>query len=330
MLRLAPQNYARFVQANTFNSTYGGGESNVAISLSNFGLTSKYVTKLPNNDIGQAALNSLRSFGVDTSNIVRGGDRLGLYFLEKGASQRPSKVIYDRANSAIALSSIEDFDWDKIFEDADWFHLSGITPAISDNVSKICIEACKKAKEKGLVISFDLNYRAKLWTIESAQKTILELAPYIDVCIASVYDAKSIFNIEVIDTDYIDGKISPDGNQRIIKKLADEFGFKMVATTLRENISATFNNWSAMLYDGMNFYFSKVYNMNIIDRVGGGDSFAAGLIYSLLNKFSPQDTIEFSVAASCLKHSIEGDFNLVTVEEVKELASGDASGIVQR
>jgi len=330
MLRLAPNGYLRFVQADSFEATYGGGEANVAVSLSNFGLDAKFVTKLPKHEIGQAAVNSLRKYGVDTSGIVRGGDRVGIYYLEKGASQRPSKVIYDRAYSAIALASSKDFDWDKLFEGAEWFHFTGITPALSDNAADICVEACKKAKEKGIKVSFDLNYRKNLWSSEKANETITKLTQYIDVCIANEEDAEKVFGIKADNTDIAGGKLSHDGYRQVAEKLVAQYGFKLVATTLRESISASDNIWSAMLYDGNEFYFSKKYNVHIVDRVGGGDSFGAGLIYAQLNNFSYQDTIEFAVAASCLKHTIEGDFNLMSVNEVKALASGDASGRVQR
>ncbi len=330
MLRLAPNGYLRFVQADSFEATYGGGEANVAVSLSNFGIATKFITKLPAHEIGQAAVNSLRKYGVDTSGIASGGARVGIYYLEKGASQRPSKVIYDRAFSAIALAEPEDFDWDEIFKDVEWFHFTGITPALSDGVADICLEACKKAKEKGIRVSFDLNYRKNLWSSDKAQEVITKLTPYIDVCIANEEDAEKVFGIKANNTDITGGKISCDGYKQVAEKLVQKYGFKMVATTLRESISASDNNWSAMLYDGKEFYFSKKYNVHIVDRVGGGDSFGAGLIYSQLNNFSQQEAIEFAVAASCLKHTIEGDFNLMSVAEVKALAGGDASGRVQR
>ena len=330
MLRLAPEGYKRFVQADTFGATYGGGEANVAVALANFGVEAKFVTKLPNHEIGQAAVNSLRKLGVDTSDIVRGGDRVGIYYLEKGASQRPSKVIYDRANSSIALASKNDFNWDKIFDGIEWFHFTGITPALSDNVAEICLEACKKAKEKGITISFDLNYRKNLWSTKKANEVVTKLTPYIDVCIGNEEDADKVFGIKADDTDITGGKLNYDGYKHVAKELADKYGFKMVAITLRESISASDNNWAAMLYDGKEFNFSKKYSIRIVDRVGGGDSFGAGLIYSLLNNYAPSDSVEFAVAASCLKHTIEGDFNLVSVQEVNNLTRGDGSGRVQR
>ena len=330
MLRLAPEGYYRFVQAQSYGATYGGGEANVAVSLANYGLESSFVTKLPAHEIGQAGINSLRAFGVNTSDIVRGGNRVGIYFLEKGASQRASKVIYDRAGSSIAEASREDFDWDKILEGADWFHFTGITPALGDNVAEICMEACKKAKEKGITVSCDLNYRNKLWSKEKAGQVMGEMCKYVDVCIANEEDAGDVFGIKAENTDVTSGKVNREGYKDVAKQLADHFGFQKVAITLRESLSANDNNWAAMLYTDGNYYFSKKYTMHIVDRVGGGDSFGAGLIYACLNNMKAQDTIEFAVAASCLKHSIEGDFNQVSVEEVMKLAGGDASGRVQR
>lgn len=330
MLRLAPEGYYRFVQAEKYGATYGGGEANVSVSLANFGLDTAFVTKLPKHEIGQAGVNSLRRFGVDTSYIVRGGDRVGIYYLEKGASQRPSKVIYDRAGSAIATAKKEDFDWNKIFEDAEWFHFTGITPALGDEIAEICLEACKAAKAKGITVSCDLNYRNKLWSKEKAGEVMAKLCEYVDVCIANEEDANDVFGIKAKDTDVTTGKVNHEGYKDVAKQLADRFGFKKVAITLRGSISANDNNWAAMLYDGSDYYFSKNYLIHIVDRVGGGDSFGAGLIYSCINNFAPQETIEFAVAASCLKHSIEGDFNMVSVDEVKKLAGGDGSGRVQR
>ena len=330
MLRLAPEGYYRFVQANSFGATYGGGEANVAVSLANFGIDTAFVTKLPAHEIGQAAVNELRKFGVDTSRIVRGGNRIGIYFLEKGASQRPSKVIYDRAHSAIAEASPEDFDWNEIFQNADWFHFTGITPALNDTLAAICLEACKKAKELGLTVSCDLNYRNKLWSREKAGQVMSELCKYVDVCIANEEDAADVFGIRAANTDVTKGAVSHEGYKDVAKQLAGRFGFSKVAITLRESLSASDNNWAAMLYDGTEFYFSKKYAVHIVDRVGGGDSFGGGLIYACLNQYDPQSTIEFAAAASCLKHSVEGDMNMVSVSEVQKLASGDGSGRVQR
>ena len=330
MLRLAPEGYYRFVQATTFGATYGGGEANVAVSLANFGLDARFVTKLPKHDIGQAAVNALRQYGVDTGSIVRGGDRVGIYFLEKGASQRPSKVVYDRANSAIATATASDFDWDSIFEGVSWFHFTGITPALGDNVAAICAEACKAAKAKGVTISCDLNYRKNLWTREKAGQVMGGLMEYVDVCIANEEDASDVFGIKAENTDISGGKLNHEGYKSVAKQLADRFGFSKVAITLRSSISANDNDWAAMLFDGSEYFFSKSYHVHIVDRVGGGDSFGAGLIYSMLNDKAPQDALEFAVAASCLKHSIEGDLNQVSVDEVSKLAGGDGSGRVQR
>lgn len=330
MLRLAPEGYTRFVQAEAFGATYGGGEANVAVSLSNYGMDAAFVTKLPAHDIGQAAVNSLRRFGVDTSKIVRGGQRVGIYFLEKGASQRPSKVIYDRAGSSVATAVKADFDWNSIFGGADWFHFTGITPALGGNVAEICLEACKAAKAKNLTVSCDLNYRKNLWSREEAGRTMSGLMQYVDVCIANEEDAADVFGIKAENTDVSAGKVNHEGYREVAKKLADRFGFKKVAITLRGSVSANDNNWAAMLYDGENYYFSRNYLIHIVDRVGGGDSFGAGLIYSMLSGYDNQAALEFAVAASCLKHTIEGDFNQVSVSEVQKLAGGDASGRVQR
>lgn len=330
MLRLAPEGYYRFIQAESFGATYGGGEANVAVSLANYGFDARFVTKLPQHDIGQAAVNSLRRYGVDTSDIVRGGQRVGIYFLEKGASSRPSKVIYDRANSAIAGASRADFDWKKIFAGAQWFHFTGITPALNDEVAAICVEACKAAHAAGLTISCDLNYRNKLWSKQKASEVMAQLCEYVDVCIANEEDAADVFGIKAADTDVTSGVVNHDGYKVVAKQLADRFGFSKVAITLRESISANDNNWSAMLFEGGEYYFSKKYPMHIVDRVGGGDSFGGGLIAASLSGYGSQESIEFAVAASCLKHSIEGDFNQVSMEEVAKLAGGDASGRVQR
>lgn len=330
MIRLQPYNYERFVQADHLEFTFGGGEANVAVSLANFGIDAAYVTKLPAHAIGQAAVNSLRRYGVDTSMIVRGGDRVGIYFNEKGASQRPSVCIYDRAHSAIAEASASDFNWDRIFEGAEWFHFTGITPALGPNLVEICREACKAAKARGVKISCDLNYRGKLWTRAQAREAMTDLCHYVDVCISNEEDAKDVFGIEAEATDITSGELNKEGYKSVARQLMDRFGFKMVAITLRESKSAFDNDWSAMLYDGENYCFSKLYHLHIVDRIGGGDSFGAGLIYSLLNGYSTQGAVEFAVAASALKHSIEGDYNMVTVAEVEKLAGGDGSGRVQR
>ena len=330
MLRLAPENYLRFVQSEKYEATFGGAEANVAVSLSNYGTDVAFVSKLPEHEIGQSAVNSLRKFGVDTSLITRGGDRVGIYYCEKGASQRPSKVIYDRAYSAISQAKQSDFNWNKIFKNATWFHFTGITPALSDNMANITLKAVKAAKEKGITISCDLNFRKKLWSKEKANAVMTEICKYVDYCIANEEDAKDVFGIEADNTDINTGKLDRNGYISVAKKLTDKFNFKGVAITLRESLSANDNNWSAMLYTNGQAYFSKKYAMHIVDRVGGGDSFGAGLIYSLINNYDNQKAIEFAVAASCLKHSIEGDYNMVSVKEVETLANGNASGRVQR
>ena len=331
MLRLAPEGFGRFVQADSFMATYGGGEANVAVSLANFGIPVSYITKLPKNEIGQSAINSLRQYGIDTSNIILGGDRMGIYFLEKGANQRPSKVIYDRARSAIATAKSEDFNWNDYFKTATWFHFTGITPALSQSCADICLEACKTAKEHNITISCDLNYRKNLWTKDNANKTMTKLMPYVDVLIANEEDAADIFNIYASETDIDKGKLNHIAYIDVAKNLYEKFNFKYIAITMRESFSASHNNWSACLYTNETAYFSKTYEIkNIVDRVGGGDSFGAGLIYGLSNNMSVQDTLEFATAASALKHSIEGDFNMVNINEVKTLMSGNASGRVQR
>ena len=332
MIRLQPYNYERFVQADHLEFTFGGGEANVAVSLANYGDEAVFVTKLPAHAIGQAAVNSLRRYGVDTSKIVRGGERVGIYFNEKGASQRPSVCIYDRAHSAIQECSPSDFDWDAIFEGVDWFHFTGITPALGENLVTACEEACKAAKARGVKISCDLNYRGKLWTREQARAAMTRLCQYVDVCISNEEDAKDVFGIEAEATDITAGALNKEGYKSVARQLAEKFGFEKVAITLRESKSAFDNDWSAMLYDvaANEYCFSKVYHLHIIDRIGGGDSFGGGLIHALLEGRTNQQAVEFAVAASTLKHAIEGDYNFATVAEVEKLAGGDGSGRVQR
>ena len=330
MLRLNPDGYLRFVQADRFNISFAGGEANVAMSLANFGIDAHYVTKLPANEIGQSCVNSLRRFGVNTEDIVRGGDRIGVLYLEKGASQRPSKVIYDRKYSAIAEAVPTDYDWKKIFDGAQWFHFTGITPALSENAAKACLEAAKTAKEMGLTVSCDLNYRKNLWSREKAGELMAALMPYVDLCIANEADADDVFGIKAEGTDVTAGKLNHEGYKSVAKQLCERFGFKKVAITLRGSKSANDNDWAGMLYDGEECHFSKSYSIHIVDRVGGGDSFGGGLIYALMSGKNSKDAIEFAVAASCLKHTIENDYNLVTVAEVEKLAGGDGSGRVQR
>ena len=330
MLRLTTPKFLRFDQADSFDVVYGGGEANVAVSCANYGLDASYLTKLPDNPIGQAAINSLRALGVDTKHIARGGDRVGIYYLETGASMRPSKVVYDRANSAIAEATAADFDFDEIFKDADWFHFSGITPALGDQATKLTEEALKAAKKHGVTVSVDLNYRKMLWTEEKAQKVMTHLMQYVDVCIGNEEDAEKTLGFKPGNTDVTSGELEIEGYKDICRQMKEKFGFQYVASSLRESHSASDNGWSALIYDGNEFYRSKIYDVRIVDRVGGGDSFAAGLIYGLLTGKDFKDSLEFGVAASALKHTIHGDFNRVTVEEVENLVGGDASGRVQR
>lgn len=330
MMRLNPEAYLRFTQANKFEVSYAGGEANVAVSLANYGLAASFVTKVPDTLIGQCAVNELRKYGVDTTQILRGGDRLGVYFCEKGASQRASKVIYDRAHSAIADADPAEFDWDKILSGASWFHFTGITPALSDNMVKACEDALKACKKNGITVSCDLNYRKKLWSREKAGEVMARLMPYVDVCIANEEDASDVFGIKAAHTNLTKGELDKEAYKEVASELKKRFGFQKVAITLRTSLSASDNLWAGMLYDGEDFHFSKQYAVHIVDRVGGGDSFGGGLIYSLLSGKDSRSAIEFAVAASCLKHSIEFDFNQVSVEEVEALAGGDGSGRVQR
>ena len=331
MLRLSSHGNSRFVQAESLDVCYGGGEANVAVSLANYGHEAHFVSKVPAHEIGQCAVNALRRYGVETDYIARGGDRLGIYFLETGASMRASKVIYDRAHSSIAEASPKDFDFDKIFEGASWFHWSGITPAISDKSAENLRLACISAKKHGVTISCDLNFRKKLWTSEKAISIMRPLMQYVDVCIGNEEDAELCLGFKP-DADVEGGKTDASGYHKIFEQMAKEFGFKYVVSTLRESYSATRNGWKALIYNGKDFYESKHYDINpIIDRVGGGDSFSGGLIHGLLTW--PEDqgkALEFAVAASALKHTIPGDFNLVSESEVLALAKGDASGRVQR
>ena len=330
LLRLASPGYTKLFQRENLEATFCGGEANVAVSLANLGINSEFVTVVPDNDVGRAAVNSMRYFGVKTDKILYKDGRMGLYYLEKGASQRPSKIIYDRAFSTFATAKREDFDWSVIFSDVDWFHWTGINPAISDEMRDIVLDACIEAKKKGIMISCDLNFRAKLWSPQQAQSVMPELLQYVDVCIANEEDAELCLGFKP-DADVEGGKTDAEGYKGIFKAMAKEFGFKYVISTLRESFSASHNGWKAMIYNGEEFYESKRYDINpIIDRVGGGDSFSGGIIHGLLTKPNQGAALEFAVAASALKHTINGDFNLVSVEEVESLAGGDASGRVQR
>ena len=332
MMRLNPEGYLRFAQADKFEASYAGGEANVAVSLANYGVDAAFVTKLPANPLGECARNALRHFGVDTKDIVWGGPRLGLYFVEKGASQRASKVVYDRAGSSIALAGREDFDWAKIFDGASWFHFTGITPALGGENPAICLDAVKYCRAHGITVSCDLNYRGKLWTKQEAGETMAKLVPFVDVCIANEADAADVFGIVGKGSDVESGLLNKEGYVSVAEQLVDYFGVKKVAITLRTSLSAFDNLWAGMLYDAADkkACFSTEYKVHIVDRVGGGDSFGGGLIYALLSGKDTQAAIDFAVAASCLKHSIEHDFNLVTVQEVEALAKGNGTGRVQR
>lgn len=330
MLRLSTPGNKRFVRSESFDACYGGGEANVAVSCANYGHDAYFVSKLPTHEIGQSAVNALRQFGVHTDYIVRGGDRVGIYFLETGASMRPSKVIYDRADSAIAKATAAEFDFDAIMEGAAWFHWSGITPALSAESAEMTRLACEAAKRHGVTVSVDLNFRKKLWSKERAQEVMRPLMDYVDVCIGNEEDAELCLGFKP-DADVEAGHTDAEGYKGIFKQMAKTFGFKYVISTLRESFSATHNGWKAMIYNGEEFYMSKRYDIEpIVDRVGGGDSFSGGVIHGLLTKPDQGEALEFAVAASALKHTINGDFNHVSVEEVEALAGGDASGRVQR
>ena len=332
MMRLNPEGYRRFVQADRFEASYAGGEANVAVSLANYGIDASFVTKLPANPLGESARNAVRRFGVDTSSIVWGGPRLGIYFVEKGASQRASKVVYDRAASSIALATRKDFDWAKILKGAKWFHFTGITPALGGELPAICLDALKYCKAHKIAVSCDLNYRGKLWSKAEAGKCMSKLFPYVDVLIANEADAADVFGIVGKGSDVESGKLDKQGYVSVAEQLVKRFGCKKVAITLRTSISAFDNLWAGMLYDAKTkkACFSREYPVHIVDRVGGGDSFGGGLIYALTAGKSTQGAIDFAVAASCLKHSIEQDFNLVTIPEVETLAAGNGTGRVQR
>lgn len=329
MMRLATPDRLRFGQARELELTYGGGEANVAVSLANYGADTAFVTKLPANPFGDGAIQSLRGLGVDTSHIKRGGERIGIYFLETGASQRASVVVYDRTNSAVSSVKAGAFDWKTIFEGASWFHFTGITPALGADVATATIEAAKIAREMGLTVSCDLNYRKKLWTPAQAQETMRKVIKYVDVAIGNEEDAEKVFGIHAQGSDVAGGQVGGAAYENVARQVA-ELGPKTVAITLRESYSADKNGWSAMLLHDDQIYNSRKYELQIVDRVGGGDSFAGGLIYGLASGKMAQQALEFAVAASCLKHSISGDFNLVSRAEVEALMGGDGSGRVQR
>ena len=331
LVSFSPAGYLRFIQADSMELNYTGAEANVLVSLAGFGMKTELVTRLPRNAISDCAVACMRKYNVGTEKIVYGGDRIGVIYTERGASQRPSKVVYDRKYTAIATSVPEDYDWDGIFDgDVGWFHFTGITAALSDSTAKVCLAACKAAKAKGITISCDLNYRKNLWTEEKARSVMEELVRYVDVLVANEEDADKILGIRAADTDVTAGRLSREGYQDVARQICERYGVKKVGITLRKSISASDNLWSAMLYDGESSYYSREYSIHIVNRVGGGDSFTAGLIYGLSNGMDAQRTVEFAAAASCLKHSIEMDFNLVSVDEVERLMGGDGSGRVQR
>ena len=333
MLRLSTPDFKRFVQADNFDINFGGGEANVAVSLANFGFDSYFISKLPSHEIGQAAVNSLRRYSVKTDYIVRGGDRVGIYFLETGASQRASKVIYDRSGSSVTSLKKDELDWNKVFENAKWFHWTGITPALGKDAQECLVEACKAAKKAGVTISADLNYRAKLWTEKEAQSVMIPLMEYVDVCISNEEDAEKSLGFKAGTTNVEKASLDESGYSDLAAELKNKFNFKIVAITLRESFSASKNGWSAILHDDKDCkvpYRSKRYEIQIVDRVGGGDSFSGGLIYGLIKKENKKEALEFAVAASCLKQTIPGDFNFVSVNEVEKLAKGSGSGRVER
>jgi 2-dehydro-3-deoxygluconokinase len=330
MLRLATPGHLRYAQTHTLEMTFGGGEANVAVSLAQFGHAATFVTRLPKNDVAQTCVNELRGLGVDTTRILRGGGRMGIYFLETGASQRASTVTYDRAGSAIAEVQPGMVDWAAVFAGADWFHFTGITPALSDSAAAATLEAAKAAKAAGLTVSCDLNFRKKLWTSEKAGQVMGGLMPHVDYCIANEEDAEKVFGIRAGATEVTSGQLDHARYVDVAKQLTDRFAFRGVAITLRESLSASRNGWSALYHTGGQAVFSRRYDIDIVDRVGGGDSFAAGLVHALLDKRSAQDVIEFAVAASALKHTIPGDYNRVSLAEVEALVKGDGSGRVQR
>ena len=329
MLRLTPPDHERFIQADSFNVIYGGGEANVAVSLANYGIEARFVTKLPDNPLGQAALNHLRRYGVNTDYILRGGPRLGIYYCENGASQRPSNVVYDRAHSSIAETKPGEFDWGEIFDGVEWFHYTGITPALSEKMSEVTLKAVQEAQKRDIKVSCDLNYRAKLWSRERAEEVMSELMEYTDIVIANEEDAEMVFGIKS-GSDITSGDLEIEGYRDVAGQLIEKFDLELVGSHLRESYSASENGWLVVLFDGEEFVQSTRYEIQIVDRVGGGDSFAGGLIYSLLDGKDLQSAAEFGAAASCLKQSIPGDSNHVSIEEVETLAGGNTSGRVKR
>ena len=330
MLRLSPPDHQRFVQTKTYDATFGGAEANAAVAFAGFGLQSCFVTALPDHEIGQSAVNTLRAFGVDTTWILHRGKRVGIYFLEHGASQRPSKVIYDRAGSSVSEIRPGQIDWNRILEDASWFHWSGITPALSDSAAEVTLEALQAAQLAGVTVSVDLNYRKKLWSKEKAREVMTKLMAYVDIAIGNEEDAECFFGIKAKSSDVKSGKLDVEGYRHVAEQMATQFGLRKTAITLRESISASDNLWSACVYNGKEFFHSRKYQIHIVDRVGGGDAFSSGFIYSILSGKTDREALEFGVAASCLKQTIPGDFNSVIVQEVERLMAGDTTGRVQR
>ena len=330
LVRLNPEGYYRFSQVDSFHVSYTGAEANMAVSMSNMGVTSEFVTKLPDNAIADCAIKRLNMYRVQTDHVLRGGDRIGVYYLEKGASQRPSKIVYDRKHSSLSECNRGEFDWDEIMSGADWFHFTGITAALSSEMAQICEDACVAAKKAGVTVSCDLNYRKNLWTPEEARRKMTPLMKYVDVLIGNEEDSELVLGVKAEGSNTTSGKLSIEGYEKVAKQLSERFGFKVVATTLRASLSASVNDWSALLYADGSFHTSKKYTIQLVDRVGGGDSFASGLIYGFLTKMPVQEALEFAVAASCLKQTIELDFNLSMVEEVRALMDGDGSGRIRR
>ncbi len=328
--RLSPLGYKRFIQASLYEVNYTGAEANVCVSLACMGMDTEFVTRLPDNDVARAALSEIMKYRVKVDHVAWGGERMGLFYLEKGASQRPSKIVYDRKYTSIATASYEDFDWDAIFDGATHFHITGITPALGPGMPEVCLRAIRKASSLGVSVSCDLNYRKNMWTPDEAKACMEQIVPYVDLVIANEEDADKVLGIRARDSNVIAGKLSREGYVEVAQAICARYGAKEVGITLRKSISASDNEWGALLYTGGEPYFSRTYPIHIVDRVGGGDSFAAGLLYGSMNAMEPQRRIEYATAASCLKHSIEQDFNLVSVKEVELLMSGDGSGRVQR
>lgn len=330
IVRLSPPGYERFFQASRFNINYTGAEANVAVALAHMGVKAAFVTRLPENDIARAGIGELRRHGVDTSRIVFGGDRMGIFYLEKGAAQRPSRIVYDRKHSAVAESSPACYDWRAILSGIAWFHITGITPALGSGLPEICIEACRTARELGTTVSCDLNYRKNLWTSEAAGAVMKRIMPYIDVLLANEEDVEKVLGIKAVGSDVMRGVLDDRGYAETARRIEREYGIHTVAISMRRSLSASDNDWGAVLYRDQKAYFSKRYMIHLVDRVGGGDSFAAGLIYGLMNQFDSQHTIEYAAAASCLKQTMEMDFSLSTAEEVEKLVGGNGTGRVER